>query len=137
MNALIDTCVVMDFLQRREPFADNAKKIFSLIATNKIKGYITAKSVTDIYYLLHHYTHSDADTRQLLNSFLGLVEILDTAAEDILLAMSSNISDYEDAVLVETAKRTNMDCIVTRNIKDFAKSSITILTPEKLLKAFR
>ncbi len=137
MKVLIDTCVVMDFLQRREPFASNAKKIFSLIATNEINGYITAKSVTDIYYLLHHYTHNDTDTRQLLNRFLGLVEILDTFAVDILRALSSNISDYEDAVLVETAKRTSMDCIVTRNIKDFKKSSITIMTPERLLKAFQ
>lgn len=49
MNALIDTCVVMDFLQKREPFCDDAISLFKAAATEQFNGYITAKSATDIY----------------------------------------------------------------------------------------
>lgn len=33
MKALIDTCVVMDFLQKREPFAADALQIFRSAAS--------------------------------------------------------------------------------------------------------
>ena len=35
--------------------------------------------------------------------------------------------------MVETAIRSNMDCIVTRNIKDYSKSPIPIYKPEEFL----
>ena len=53
MKVLIDTCVVVDFLQQRQPFAESALKVFMLAGSGEINGYITAKSVTDIYYLIH------------------------------------------------------------------------------------
>ena len=63
MKALIDTCVVMDFLQHREPFADDAKAIFRAAACEQFTGCITAKSATDIYYLTHRCTHNDKKAR--------------------------------------------------------------------------
>lgn len=135
MKILIDTCVVVDFLQKREPFADAAKKVFIAVAAKNVTGCVTAKAITDIYYLSHRCTHSDTDTRKLLNLLLGLVQIVDTSAEDILYALSSDTSDFEDAVMIETAKRTRVDYIVTRNVKDYKKSPITVLTPEEFVQA--
>ena len=51
MKILLDTCIVIDFLQGREPFAEDAYQIFRLLATEIFSAYITAKSTTDIYYL--------------------------------------------------------------------------------------
>ena len=102
MKVLIDTCVVVDFLQQRQPFAESALKVFMLAGSGEINGYITAKSVTDIYYLIHRITHSDSVTRETLEKLFSIVEILDTTANDICLALSSTISDYEDAVMIET-----------------------------------
>ena len=48
--------------------------------------------------------------------------------------MSSEIGDYEDAIMVETAIRSEMDCIVTRNVKDYVKSSIKVCEPSALIK---
>lgn len=42
--------------------------------------------------------------------------------------------DYEDAVVSETALRSGMDYIVTRNIRDYTKSSIPALLPGELLE---
>ena len=44
MKVLIDTCVAMDFLQKREPFADDALRLFRAAASELFAGYITAKS---------------------------------------------------------------------------------------------
>ena len=134
MRALIDTCVIIDALQNREPFAQEAQQIFFTIANKHATGYIFAKSVLDIYYLAHRSTHSDEVTRKILKTLLGLFDILDTTQLDCRQALSSDISDYEDAVMCETAKRCDVDCIVTRNQKDYAKSEVTVYSPAEFLE---
>ena len=134
MRALIDTCVIIDALQNREPFAQEAQQIFLTIANKHATGYISAKSVLDIYYLTHRSTHSDEATRKILKTLLGLFDILDTTQLDCRQALSSDISDYEDAVMCETAKRCDVDCIVTRNQKDYAKSEVTVYSPAEFLE---
>ena len=134
MKALIDTCVVIDFLQRREPFDKDAVQIMRLAAMNQFTGCITAKSATDIYYLNHRATHSDKESRTKLNQLLAIIGLLDTSAEDIFHAISSDTSDFEDAVMIETARRSGIDCIVTRNQKDYEKSPVTVYSPAEFLR---
>lgn len=134
MKALLDTCVIMDFLQNREPFADDAKKIMQAVAMELFTGFITAKSATDIYYLTHRCTHSDTESRKKLNQLLTIVGMLDTSADDVFHAISSDVSDFEDAVMVETALRSHVDCIVTRNEKDYKKSAVTVYSPKKFIE---
>ena len=73
MKALLDTCVVVDFLQKREPFAQDALSLFRAVAIQEFSGYITAKSATDIFYLSHRATHSNEQSRVLLQRLLELV----------------------------------------------------------------
>ena len=82
MRALIDTCIVIDALQNRSPFANDARAIFYAAADNRFDGYVTAKSTADIYYLMHRYTHSDKETRDVLRRLGSLFEFLDTSAAD-------------------------------------------------------
>ncbi|MDY4692210.1 MAG: hypothetical protein SO401_01355 [Blautia sp.] len=37
--------------------------------------------------------------------------------------------------MIETAIRSKVDCIITRNTKDYQKSSIPVYTPEEFLKS--
>ncbi len=134
MRVLLDTCIIMDAIQNREPFADSAKDIFRKAAMNWFTGCITAKSSTDIYYLTHRCTHSDKDTRVILTKLFSLFDVLDTAALDCKKAISSPVSDYEDAVMIETAIQNGADYIVTRDTKDYSKSPIPVLTPDEFLK---
>ena len=134
MRVLIDTGVIIDALQSRATFAEAAQKIFIYSANKQFEGYITAKSVTDIYYLTHRLTHSDAETRKILSKLFTLFHLLDTTSLDCRKAISSEINDYEDAIMVETAIRSEMDCIVTRNVKDYTKSSIKVYEPSIFLE---
>jgi len=60
--------------------------------------------------------------------------LLDTTSLDCRKAISSEISDYEDAIMVETAIRSEMDCIVTRNVQDYMKCSVMVYEPSVFLK---
>lgn len=134
MRAFIDTCVVIDALQSREPFAKDAQDIFLAAANNLYLGYISAKAVTDIYYLMHRHTHDDKASRDILNKLFSLFDVLDTAGIDCRKAVLSPVSDFEDAVMVETALRNEVDCIVTRNLRDFTKSPVPVYEPKAFLK---
>lgn len=134
MRALIDTCVIIDVLQSREPFVSDAQKIFLLAANEQFVGCITAKSTTDIYYLTHRLTHDDKSSRAILSNLFTLFDIVDTAGMDCRRAIPSEVSDYEDAVMIETAMRTGVDCIVTRNTRDYSKSPITVYSPGEFIK---
>ena len=134
MRAFIDTCVVIDALQSREPFAKDAQDIFLAAANNLYLGYISAKAVTDIYYLMHRHTHDDKASRDILNKLFSLFDVLDTAGIDCRKAVLSPVSDFEDAVMVETALRSEVDCIVTRNLRDFTKSPVPVHEPKAFLK---
>ena len=134
MRAVIDTCVIVDALQSREPFCKEAQSIFLLCANRQFEGFLTAKAITDIYYLTHRQTHSDKATRDVLTKLCALFVLLDTTALDIRKAISAEISDFEDAVMVETAVHSGVDCIVTRNTKDYTKAQIAICTPEEFIQ---
>ena len=134
MRILVDTCIIIDALQNREPWSKNARQLFLLAANRQLDAFITAKSVTYIYYLMHRVTHSDKETRNVLSRLFVLFSLVDTVGTDCRYALSSEVSDYEDAVMIETAIRTQMDAIVTRNIKDYSKSALPVLTLEELLQ---
>ena len=115
MRAVIDTCVIVDALQSREPFCKDAQSIFLLCANRQFEGFLTAKAITDIYYLTHRQTHSDKATRDVLTKLCA-------------------ISDFEDAVMVETTVRSGADCIVTRNTKDYSKAPIPVYAPAEFIE---
>ena len=134
MRALIDTCVILDALQGRVPFEKDAQDIFLLAAGGRFIGCITAKSVTDIYYLTHRLTHSDSETRAILQKLCSLFEVVDTAGVDCLHALPSAVSDFEDAVMAETAKRLEADCIITRNDVDYKAAGMKICSPQAFIR---
>ncbi len=136
MRALIDTCVIIDALQSRTPFAKAAEEIFLLSANQAFTGYITAKSLTDIYYLTHRCVHDTSEARIIAGKICMLFDILDTTSSDVRHALISDNSDFEDAVMIETAIREKVDCIVTRNAHDYRLSPITVYSPEEFVEIF-
>ena len=90
--------------------------------------------MTDIYYLLHRHIHCNEESRKILNKLFVLFGILDTTAEDCRKAVFSEMNDYEDAVMTESAWRYDMDGIVTRNTKDYEKAAVPIFSPKQLLE---
>lgn len=49
---------------------------------------------------------------------------------------SSGLADFEDALQVGCAVAGRADVVVTRNLADFAGSSVPVMTPESFLAAY-
>jgi predicted nucleic acid-binding protein len=52
MRVLVDTNIVLDFLQEREPCLENAVRLFEGIDAGEIEGFIAATTITNIYYII-------------------------------------------------------------------------------------
>lgn len=134
MKALIDTCVIVDVLQKREPFYKAAMDIVLAVSNRRCLGVLTAKSMTDIYYILRRSIHNEKDVRELLRVLFTLFDVEDTFSTDCQLAIGSPMKDYEDAIMVQTGLRVGADCIVTRNLKDYVLSELPVFSPEEFLE---
>ncbi|WP_223807710.1 type II toxin-antitoxin system VapC family toxin [Pseudanabaena sp. UWO311] len=60
MRVLIDTNVVLDFLQEREPFVKDAARLFARIDAGEIEGFIAATKITNIYYIVRRASGMEA-----------------------------------------------------------------------------
>lgn len=133
MKILVDTNIIIDALTGREPFRKDAEQIF-LLAANQIEDmYITASSATDIYYLVRKHLHSTGQAKNVMAKLYELFRILDVTFSDCQEALSSEVVDYEDAVLSCCAFRNHMDYIITRNIKDFERSKVQASLPKAFI----
>ena len=52
MKILIDTNIILDLIQSREPFSENASKIINSCVKKENEGYISAHSLSDIFFIL-------------------------------------------------------------------------------------
>ena len=52
MKVYFDTNIVIDILEKREPFFKDSYEVFLMAAERKIEGIISASAVTDIYYIV-------------------------------------------------------------------------------------
>ena len=137
MKILIDTNVILDILLKRESFFADSYKALRTAAEKNMDCLVSATAATDIYYLLRKGLRSDAIARQYMHCLSQLVLFADVLSEDVLTATESEISDFEDAVVIAVAKRIGADYILTRNVKDFTDSNPPAITPSEFVKIFR
>lgn len=130
----IDTNVIIDFLANREPFSEYAAILFQLAKENKIKIYVSAITFNNTYYILRQViTHKKA--LNLISELEEYVEIQETNRIVLRKAIKSDFNDFEDAIQYYSAVQLgNIDIITTRNLKDFKKSEIPVLSPETTVK---
>ena len=52
MKVLFDTNIVLDVLLKREPFYTSASQLMSKVEQQEIEGYLSATTITTVFYLL-------------------------------------------------------------------------------------
>ena len=133
-NVLIDTDVILDFFFDREPFAKFATEILNRCEEEKISGFTTPVIICNVYYLLRKTSNHQLITEKI-KQLLNIIEITEMDEEVVLNALNSEFKDFEDALQNFAAiQNGKINIILTRNIKDFKKSKLAVLTPETYLK---
>jgi len=130
---LIDTDVILDFFFDRQPFSEFATTIISWSEKKKIEGFITPVICSNVYYLLRQ-TAKHEKVIEKLTQLLTIVDVIQMDRQVIISALTSDFNDFEDALQNFAAiQRGDINVILTRNIKDFKKSKIGVMTPENYI----
>ena len=132
MKLLIDTNVIIDFFADRAPHAVSSEKVIRLCDKEYAEGFLTASSVTDIYYILRKVVGRAAALKNI-GRLLDMLEVASVGKSEVCAAMALDMPDFEDALASVCAKHISADYIVTRNTKDFINSSVPAITPNTLL----
>ena len=129
----LDTNVLIDFLADRKPFSLETARLFNYSIKKKVTILVSAVSINNIYYILRQST-GHSTTMKILNELKEWTDMIDVTKDVIFKSLKSEFKDFEDSIQYNGAKCvTKIECIVTRDTKDFKLSSIPTMTPKEAL----
>lgn len=118
MKIFLDTNVLIDYLNKREPFFAEASQVMDLCVSKQVEGVLSSLSVINAAYIMRKAYPKDS----LLLKISWLTEKFEVCPinkESIQRAANSRPSDFEDAVQYFSALQANADLIITRDAKGF------------------
>ncbi len=135
---LLDTNVVIDYLNRREPFYKSARLLMIIGRVGEFELWISSSQVTDLVYILSDggkasFMPAVLERLRGLRTFVNVFAVSETEIDHML---ATSWKDPEDALLVEVALRLKADALITRDAGDFENSLIKVLNCEEFLSWF-
>jgi predicted nucleic acid-binding protein len=133
MKAFIDTNLVLDVLAERRPFYETSARIWELVESRDLKGYLSATSITDIFYILNKQLGPEK-AYHFVNKIMMVFETTSVSQADIRKALNLGFKDFEDALQVVCAKKIGAQYLITRNTQDYQQAEgIEVVDPETFL----
>lgn len=125
----LDTNVILDFYLDREEFSDDAEAVLALGYNKACSLFVSALTFANFAYI-GRKKYPGNTIYEVLESLREFAEITPVDSEVVSNALSLQSKDFEDAIQFCSAKVAGVNCIVTRNIKDFVSFDIEVLTPK-------
>jgi predicted nucleic acid-binding protein len=133
---LLDTDVILDLFLDRKSFGDDTAKILTRCELKEIAGFITPVIVNNVYYLLRKNSTS-GKVIEKLKELMTIIGVVTMDKEIIMNALYSEFNDFEDALQhFSSLKSGKVNLIITRNIKDYKRSTLPVFTPENYIKSW-
>lgn len=131
-KVFVDTDVVLDLLAARLPHFHFSAVLFTFAEMKKLELYTTPLILANTFYILRKQLGNDS-AKNALRKLRILLHVIDSTESVIDKALNSDFSDFEDAIQYYTALEYRIPVILTRNIRDYKKTSIVVQTPESYL----
>lgn len=131
-RVMIDLNVVLDVLQKRDPFYEAAAALLAAAETGRVQGYLAAHSVTTLFYLIQK-GKSASEARAAITNLLQFLSIGPIDQTTIEQALNLDYPDFEDAVQMMSAVQCKADYLITRNIKDYDPALLPVVKPPDFL----
>jgi predicted nucleic acid-binding protein len=137
MKVCFDTNVIIDILGKTEDFSYSFAALdISLLRAFEV--FVSITSTTDLVYILpRRNLTSHEQAKEHLMHLLEIVSFLEVRSVDVVNALHSNMSDYEDALLASAAYRNGIDLIVTRNTKGYEHSPVPVISPQQFVDLYK
>jgi len=131
IKALFDLNVILDVLQKREPFYADSARALACAETGRVQGFVAPHSLTTLFYLVSK-DQSPATARVTLTSLLQFLFVAPVDGVTIEQALNLPYRDFEDSVQMMAAVQCKADYLVSRNIRDFQPAVVAVVSPAEL-----
>lgn len=128
----IDTDIFLDTILDRKPHSEFSNKLINLCEKNEIGGYTSSLVMANIYYIINKIANQQKAIHAI-SKIRSVAAVLSFTDKEIGESINAEFGDFEDGVQYFIAINNKIDCIITRNTKDFQKANISILTPKEFL----
>ena len=133
---LLDTNYLLDFVRPERPESDDAVALFHLMQqSGSYEACVAAPSLKDFYYLLRG-DYSEQERRDWLRVFVRAFDVEPLDVEICATALDSDEPDYEDGCIRAIAERAQVDFIITRDKRAFARSWVKSYSAREFLELF-
>ena len=132
MKIFLDTNVLIDYLNKREPFFTEASQVMDLCISKRVEAALSSLSIINAAYIMRKAYPKNS----LLLKISWLTEKFEVCPinrDSIQRAAASRPFDFEDAVQYFSALQANADLIITRDTKGFADFDLPVMTPAEFL----
>ena len=129
---LLDTDVLIDVALDRHPHSGPSSELLDQIEQGAESAYIAWHSVSNLYYIVAP-ARGGLSARDFIVELTRFVEVATTDTEAIHYAAELPMTDFEDAMQVAAARACGARHIVTRNVRDYARSPIRAIDPQEAL----
>jgi predicted nucleic acid-binding protein len=131
-KVMIDLNIMLDVVQKRDPFYKTSAALLAAAETGRIQGYLAAHTVTTLFYLLQK-GKSSAQARAAITNLLQFLQIAPVNQSTIEQSLNLELRDFEDAVQMMCAVQCQADYLITRNVKDYEPALLPVIQPVDFL----
>ena len=129
---LIDLNILLDVLQKREPFYTASASLLAAVEAGKVQGFVAAHSITTLFYLIQK-GESSAGARATITNLLQFLKVAPVDQSTLEQALNLDFRDFEDAVQMISALQCKADRLITRNVKDYRYAPLPVMQPVDFL----
>lgn len=135
-KVFIDTDILLDVALAREPFFPASKMILAMAENNIFIGNVSSNCIANIYYILRK-SGGDSNARKFISNIVKYITVITIDHQNVLEALRSKFSDFEDALQHYSAVENQCEYIITRNIEDYKNSKIKVVLPEEFITMYQ
>ena len=132
IKALIDLNIILDVLQKRQPFYDASARLLAAVEMGKLEGWLAAHSITTLFYLVAK-VQSPQQAKVVITELLQFLSVAQVDQTTVEQALNLPYPDFEDAVQMMAAVQSGVQYLVTRNPQDYKEGPLTVIQPAELL----
>jgi len=133
MRTFLDSDVLLDFFLDRQPFSDHSAAILDLCEKRQLFCTTTPLVLSNVHYILRQKSSQDK-AMKCIHFLIDLLQITSMDRETVRAAVESGLKDFEDNLQYgAVVSDGTIQCIVTRNIRDYRKSKVAVHTPAGFL----
>ena len=132
MRALLDANVVLDVLQRREPWFGDSAAVVAAAERGRFEGLLAAHTATTVFSLMAGHVSRNA-ARVQLSELLRFLQVAPVVQAVLTQALALPYADLEDGVQMAAAGQAGADYVVTRDRALYAAGPLPALTPGEML----